>query len=220
MSDDLLWVTEAEKPAIVQLHAALTDAFPDWLSYPADMTHDLHLCRFLRGNNGDQAQTLAKLRVAISYRKELIGREEFASLRKSVGASTRLDLTLLPNASEVLRILPILSIEGSSVDGLPAVITLARFADYDAFNAFIASEGGPQKLSDFLSGMLEQRALILHNRSITEGRMVKFVDVRDLNGMSVTEFLSKGRSLFATMKQDTTPTSYSSGSSGSSNSGG
>ena len=49
------------------------------------------------------------------------------------------------------------------------------------------------KIELFLRCMLEARALVLHNRSMRERRMVKFVEVRDFNNVYVSELLAHGR---------------------------
>ena len=120
--------------------------------------------------------------------------EPYASMRKAIGESQFVDIGLLPHAQEVLPVLPLCNIEGLSA-GLPVVLTLLRFIDYSVF-----SELSTDSMAQFLRALLEQRALVLHNRSVAQRRMVKFVDVRDANGLSVTELLAKGRGLLSTIK--------------------
>jgi hypothetical protein len=118
-------------------------------------------CVQLRGHGGDEAKALEKLRHAISYRMEIISMEPYASMRKAIGESQFVDIGLLPHAQEVLPVLPLCNIEGLSA-GLPVVLTLLRFIDYSVF-----SELSTDSMAQFLRALLEQRALVLHNRSVS-----------------------------------------------------
>ncbi|KAL1522816.1 hypothetical protein AB1Y20_017786 [Prymnesium parvum] len=198
--EELQWILPEEEESIGRLHQALARELPGWPdAFPADLTHDLHLCRFLRGHQGDVEKAEGKLRDAVAYRMELIRQPPFASLRSTIGEDRRIDLSILPHAEEILRILPLRNTEGTASDGLPILLTLIRYVDFAAFDAF-HTEAGEMVLRSFVNGMLEQRALVLHNRSIAEHRMVKCVDVRDFTGGSVTEFISKGRGLLSAIK--------------------
>lgn len=65
------------------------------------------------------------------------------------------------------------------------VVAFEGFMDLAAFGAGVNDE----EFNDFLTGLLEQRAMTLHQYSMTQQRLVKFADVRDLDAMSVPSFL-------------------------------
>merc|ERR1719259_488866 len=77
------------------------------------------------------------------------------------------------------------------------MVAAPRIVDFDAF-AELESSG---KLEVFLRSHFEQRAIVLHNRSVKEGRMVKFVEVRDLNQASIATLLTRGRPLMQFVKR-------------------
>ena len=53
-----------------------------------------------------------------------------------------------------------------------------------------------EKFDTYLNCFFEQRAIVLHNLSMQQHRMVKFIELRDLNRFSVMLFLSSGTGLF------------------------
>jgi len=58
-----------------------------------------------------------------------------------------------------------------------------------------------EQIDLFLRCNIEQRALVLHNLSMQQQRMVKFVEVRDLNAVWISEIVNKGRALLARVKK-------------------
>ena len=95
-----------------------------------------------------------------------------AEMRAAIGNSTVIDMSLLPHNERVLLCLPTRSLrEGVTREGaLPVVYAPLRRVDVDIF-ATLPDE----MLESFLSAMLEQRALVLHNLSVAQQRIVKVV---------------------------------------------
>ena len=53
------------------------------------------------------------------------------------------------------------------------------------------------KFDLFFRGTLEQRALVLHNLSVAQRRMVKFYEVRDFNAVWISELMRHGQYLLS-----------------------
>ena len=195
---ELRWIDEEnERASIDAVHAILASELSDWpAAYPADLSHDLTVCRFLRGHQRKEALAAEKMVAAVRYRMELSKDPAVKSMRGAMGSKcTSLDLSLLPNHKDVLRCLPFRAgAEGESVHGLPIAIMPVRLVEPRAFGDM------SDKIELFLRCMLEARALVLHNRSMAEKRMVKFVEVRDFNCVYVSELLKHGRPFIQKLK--------------------
>ena len=195
-SEELAWIEESECAAIESVHGRLKDEFPGWPdAYPADLTHDLQICRFLRGHGQSADKAIDAIIPAIKHRMEIICEPAVAEMRQRVGQATQLDLKLVPYQEDVLRCLPFRILpEGLSTDGCPIILVALRFVEYDMVGDV------EEMVAPFLRAMMEQRALVLNNRSLLEKRMAKFVEVRDFNGAWVSSILTQGRGLVGKLK--------------------
>jgi len=106
-------------------------------------------------------------------------------------------MSLLPYSERVLQCLPTRSLrEGVTREGaLPVVYAPLRRIDVEMFATL-----PDDMLESFLSAMLEQRALVLHNLSVAQQRIVKVVDVRDFNAVWISQLLTKGKALLIKLK--------------------
>ena len=106
------------------------------------------------------------------YRMQKMKEPAIAQMRAAIGDSTLIDMALLPHSERVLRCLPTRSLrEGVTREGaLPVVYAPLRRVDVDAFATL-----PDDMLENFLSAMLEQRALVLHNLSVAQQRVIKVV---------------------------------------------
>eukprot|EP00929_Paragymnodinium_shiwhaense_P069902 TRINITY_DN3532_c0_g1_i1.p1 TRINITY_DN3532_c0_g1~~TRINITY_DN3532_c0_g1_i1.p1 ORF type:complete len:502 (-),score=85.92 TRINITY_DN3532_c0_g1_i1:61-1566(-) len=163
---------------------------------PADLRHDIGLLRFLRGNNGDVAITASLLAKAIEYRKDLASKSPYNKLLPQWARDTEVDMHKLPHADEVLQALPLRAIDGLSAGGLPILAICPKLVNFEA----LADPDFDAKLDTFFKAHLEQRAIVLHNLSLKQRRMVKFVDVRDLHGVSIPQMLARGKSFISKLK--------------------
>ncbi|CAK0802166.1 unnamed protein product [Prorocentrum cordatum] len=75
------------------------------------------------------------------------------------------------------------------------MLTAPRLMDFEAFAAV-----RKPRLDGFLKAHLEQRAVVLHNLSLQQRRMVKFVELRDLSQTSPALLLRSGRPVFKRLK--------------------
>eukprot|EP00928_Gymnodinium_smaydae_P060882 TRINITY_DN4476_c0_g5_i1.p1 TRINITY_DN4476_c0_g5~~TRINITY_DN4476_c0_g5_i1.p1 ORF type:complete len:375 (-),score=84.76 TRINITY_DN4476_c0_g5_i1:111-1235(-) len=192
---DLRWVDEETERAHIDLIRERLGA--EMEGCPEDLTHDLTIARCLRGNSNDPELACEVFAKTIKYRKELIATQVVADFRASVLDAESIDMTKLPHHEVVRKVLPVRGIEGFSLDGLPVMVAAPRLIDFAAFADLADSE----VIDTFFKCHLEQRALVLHNLSMKQKRMVKFIEVRDLNNMSVTTLLSSGRPLIAKFKE-------------------
>jgi len=179
LEGELNWISEEEKQQIDKVRAALAGKLPD--GCPEDFVHDLSIARFLRGNGNDPEVAAELYRRALEYRHGLAATSPFKEFREQFAGEVRMDLSALPNAGQILRSFPMRAVEGDSVDGLPVLFTVPRLLDVEGLEAI-----SDEALECFIRTQLEQRWLVLHNLSLQQRRMVKFVEVRDLNGASIT----------------------------------
>lgn len=165
---------------------------------PEDMAHDLSIARFLRGHGGDVVKAAEFMNRALRYRKDLVkASPEVRRVREAAAASCCVDMSQLPHASDALKVLPIRAVEGTTREGLPVMLTAARLID---FQAIVELMEQTDVFSGFLAAHFEQRSMVLHKLSLQQGRMVKFVDVRDMTGASILAMLHKGRPFIAKVK--------------------
>jgi len=97
----------------------------------------------------------------------------------------------------VLRCLPLRALDGSSSSGLPVLAVCPRLIDFEV----LADPEVNSKVEIFLKSHLEQRAIVLHNLSLQQERMVKFVELRDLAQLSIPRLLSRGHALMTVIKK-------------------
>ena len=200
LASELEWINEAtERDGIDFIHTRLRSALPGWPdAFPPDLRHDIHVCRFLRGHGCDAAKAADALLAAVQYRMELIAKEPVRRMREAMGVETctLLDLSLLPHSAEALRCLPFRTIgRGASASGLPLALVPIRCIDPRSFSEI---DGDVMEL--FMRCMLEARAVLLHSLSLQQRRMVKFVEVRDFNNVSIAELLTQGRHFIGRLK--------------------
>jgi len=183
--DELGWITDEEKQRIDDVRAALAGKLPD--GCPEDLVHDLAIARFLRGNDDNPQAAAEVCGRAVEYRHGLAASSPIKELRESLAEATVMDFSVLPHAQEVLPCLPVRVVEGGSAEGLPVLCLVPRLLDLERMEAV---EDGALRL--FVLGQLEQRWRVLHNLSLRQQRMVKFVELRDLNGASMTNLALRG----------------------------
>ena len=196
LDGELRWILDTERSAIAEVHATLARELNGWPDkFPEDMTHDIHVCRFLRGHKHDADAAAKAMTGAIKYRTAFIAQNESVrTMRANLGDT--LDLTLLPNNEEVLRCLPVRAVAKglSAGSGLPLAIVPIRLVEPRLF-----SDMG-DKLEFFIRCLLEARALVLHKLSLRQQRMVKFFEVRDFNNVHVSELILHGRHIIQNLK--------------------
>lgn len=194
--DPLGWIDEdTERGPITAVREALGSKLD---GLPEDLCDDLQICRFLRGNSNDVAIVAEKLSKAIDHRSSKIETESIKHLRATHAKSTLFFLDELPHAGQMLKYLPICLIDGTgghSVDGLPIALSVPRFLDAAAFNAL--DEEAKSNTEEFTAAMLEMRALVLHNLSHAQKRMVKLLDVRDMTQTNIPSLIKDGRGLIS-----------------------
>jgi len=185
MGDNELQGCTEEELLLVQ---ELRDRTPQLEGHPEHITDQMNLLRFLRGFGGLEEAT-------VRLHEMLVWRAENQELLQAVAACTPAGLTsgdtnLLPGADKLTAILPLRYVQGNSLQGLPlncvyvGQIDLARFGNEVSDEEFLA----------FITSFVEQRAIVLHNLKATHpGLLVKSVEVRDLDMLSVTTFMASPR---------------------------
>lgn len=192
MLEELSWISGEEQQRIDGVRSILAGKLPD--DCPEDFVHDLAIARFLRGNDNDPEVAAEKYGRSLEYRRNLIAGEPFKGFRERQAGATAMDLSALPSAEEVTRCLPVRSLVGDSADGLPVLCMVPRLLDLEGMDAL-----SDECLGSFVRAQLEQRWMVLHNLSMQQKRMVKFVEVRDLNGASMTNLVMNGSRLITRM---------------------
>jgi hypothetical protein len=127
---------------------------------------------------------------------DLIAQPKVRAMRELIGDGLFADTSVVPHFEEIGCILANRCITGTS-DGLPIAITPVRQIDMRGAQKSELDE----QIDLFLRCNIEQRALVLHNLSMQQQRMVKFVEVRDLNAVWISEIVNKGRALLARVKK-------------------
>eukprot|EP00927_Polykrikos_kofoidii_P031258 TRINITY_DN26907_c0_g1_i1.p1 TRINITY_DN26907_c0_g1~~TRINITY_DN26907_c0_g1_i1.p1 ORF type:complete len:435 (-),score=67.51 TRINITY_DN26907_c0_g1_i1:32-1300(-) len=195
--DQLRWPGDAEEQALIaKVREIVCDV--DLSGLPEDVCDDLQIARFLRGNANDPQASAAFFSESVAYRRELQQDESIQAMRRGSANLDIPDLKLLPYADEMLRINPMMMV-GFTTSKLPVMVTCPRFLDFETFGDCVGKDF--PKYEAFLKGMLEQRALILHNLSHKQGRMAKFVDIRDFNQVPVTKLVSHATNAMGKIKQ-------------------
>ena len=98
-SADLDYPSSTELAAIADIHAAVAKELPDWPdAYAEELRHDVHVCRFLRGNQRDVARAAERLAACVKYRTEFNARPEVKAMRAAMGD----DCTELNRARQAL----------------------------------------------------------------------------------------------------------------------
>ena len=194
---ELDWIRADEQPLVDAIQASLAEQLPGWpTDFAANLTHDLHACRFLRGHKHDVEKASAAMLGSVKYRTDLSQQPPVAAMRAAMGEGcTYIDLAAIPNSAEVLRCLPFRTVaDGRSVSGLPLAIVPMRLVDPKAFHDMA------DRVEFFMRCMLEARAIVLHNLSLEQSRMVKFVEIRDFNNVYVSEMITHGRPFIQRLK--------------------
>jgi len=162
---------------------------------PEDFVHDLSMCRFLRGHGGDPQEAARFMRKAIEYRLDLISKSPVKEIRERLGGCEQVDLEMLPRAEELLDCFPVRVIRGRSMDSLPIICSAVRLADFRKLESF-----GDVARDDFILAQLEQRWMVLHNLSKKQRRMVKYFEIRDMNGAAISTLMSEGTNQLSKIK--------------------
>lgn len=190
METELEWIQEDEEPLIEEMRAILGP-----LDCPEDLSDDLSFCRFLRGHGKNPKEAAEYMQKAIDYRLELISRSPIKEVRDQLASAMEVDLNILPRARELLPCFPVRVIHGRSMNALPIIASVVRLTDFKTLEAY-----GDEARDDFLLAQLEQRWMVLHNLSQKQRRMVKYFEVRDMNGAAITTLLSEGANQLSKIK--------------------
>ena len=171
-----------ELESISKMRAALPDGALD--AHSEDVTSDVAFCRFLRGHSNNQEKATQYYEAMLLWRKE---NEAMLSKTRATFGSDAIedDPSLLPHAEKVLPIIKMLEGSNATWDGLPISAMFPGFNDLEAFSSQITDD----EFSEFVTGMLEQRFVILHRQSLLQKRMVKYVEVRELDTLAVSKLL-------------------------------
>ena len=192
--DALDWLDDGERELIGWMRSSLAN---ELASAPVELRHDHQFARFLRGHGHNVERATEKMRGALRFRTALAAKEPYRSCHAAAPGRTAIDLTVLPHAEWVLRYLPVRTVEGTTADELPLSLSVTRLFDFEQR----LSAGKDAQVDEFLTAMIEQRALVVHNLSVKQQRLVKCVDLRDLTGTSVKEIITRGRHTLAKMQR-------------------
>ena len=176
-------INDEERAQIAELRGRCAEELGAVPEHAADLVHDYHLARFLRGHQGieKQAKMLAN---ALAYRTRLRSELKHRALWDACRAAGSIDLSVLPHAATILKMLPIRALEGGSVDGLPVSCSISSRIDLPGFEA-----ADDEQVEEFLTCLVEQRAIVCHTLSVKEDRMAKVMEMRDLTNVSVVTML-------------------------------
>lgn len=191
------WITPEEADDIARLRSQL-DAreLAQLQAAPADIRHDLMLCRFLRGHGKKALQAL---------RSHLRYRQENHALLERVRANLPPDLDefnldLCPGNSQFELMFATLQCPASqgTNDGMMLSLMPLQFFNVASWTA---SEFGP--FLEWFLATVEMRSICLHNQSLKERRMAKVTEARDCVGFKFFNFFGSlmGMRRFATMLQ-------------------
>jgi len=195
LDHDLRWVDEeTERANIDEIRLRFAD---DLKGCTEDMTHDIAIARFLRGHNNDLEESAEFFINALRARKEMFASSgPIAEFRAANMDAVQIDPSVLPFYKEAGYVLPLRGLVGCTSDNLPVIASSPRFIDYEA----IADKIDTDEMDIFLKCCFEQRAIVLHNLSMQQKRMVKLIDLRDLNQFSILTLLTTGRALVSKLK--------------------
>jgi hypothetical protein len=179
------------------VQAALSAEFEGWpAAYPTDLTHDINVARFLRGHGGQASRAIPVMIGAVRYRSELFNEPAVRQMRETIGQGTFADPLHVPHFDELQDILPNRCVPGAAAGALPLSVSPIRQADLMML-ADGANAERDAKFDLFFRCTLEQRALVLHNLSVAQRRMVKFYEIRDFNAVWVSELMRHGQYLLS-----------------------
>ena len=198
MDSDLEWIKEgAERGEVDAVQAALAAEFEGWpAAFPTDLTHDINVARFLRGHGGQASRAIPVMIGAVRYRSELFNEPAVRQMRETIGQGTFADPLHVPHFDELQDILPNRCVPGAAAGALPLSVSPIRQADLMML-ADGANAERDAKFDLFFRCTLEQRALVLHNLSVAQRRMVKFYEVRDFNAVWISELMRHGQYLLS-----------------------
>jgi len=152
---------------------------------PEHITDQMNLLRFLRGFGGLEQATV-KLHEMLQWRAE--NHEVLQAVAASTPAGlTCGDTSILPNADKMTSVLSMHYVQGASLSGLPLNCEYVGQIDLSR----LGSEVSDEELLTFMTCYVEQRAMVLHNlKTAHEGKLVKMIELRDLDMLSVTTFMA------------------------------
>lgn len=182
MDSELLWPTAAELEQAATLRGQV-----DLSGCPEDVSHDLNIVRFLRGNDHDLEVARTKMQDMVDFRRSN-GLADLGAIRAALGevATMSEDLRAIPHAEDLLAWAPFQLQTTGSRDGLPMMFVQPRYVDAERLGAL-----APEVFAAFMVGIFEHRSMLLHKMSIEQHRMMKVLDIRDLTDVGVTEIFSK-----------------------------
>jgi hypothetical protein len=188
MEADLDWIRPDEEANVAAVRSELrgiNDA-------PEDLTHDIVIARFLRGHNNDVATAASFMKKATEHRMPFLEQDSVKAMRARMdtvdGSDLRildLDLAFGHQASAFKQTLPYIVLKELTPKRLP--VALSRPAMFSPDLILKAMDSG--KLEEWNVLYLEWRSLLLHKMSLSQRRMVKFVEVRDMTHLAVLQFL-------------------------------
>jgi hypothetical protein len=184
MDEDLEWVGEAEAELIAQMRESVDKEV--LAAEPVEIQHDLCFLRFLRGHGGNVEEAVKFYNAMLSWR--LANREALQSLRAGFDSVSdwRDMIRAIPHAAKVGPLTPIRQLDGRSISNLPLACMCVGFFDLALWGSNITDE----EFQQWMLGLLELRCMRLHAESVEQHKLVKFVDMRDLDGISITALLS------------------------------
>ena len=182
-------ITDAERVQICTLRSTCAKELEAASRY-AELVHDYSLARFLRGHPAGVEAAATALSASLTYRTELRANEAHSALWAACAKADEIDVTILPHAETMLKFLPFRTLQGGSVFSTPVGCALSKFLDLPGFDAVDGTIVG-----EFIACYVEQRAILLHKLSVRDGRMVKFIEMRDLTNMSVAGILKNASAL-------------------------
>eukprot|EP00746_Dinoflagellata_sp_MGD_P056455 gnl/MRDRNA2_/MRDRNA2_24432_c0_seq2.p1 gnl/MRDRNA2_/MRDRNA2_24432_c0~~gnl/MRDRNA2_/MRDRNA2_24432_c0_seq2.p1 ORF type:complete len:339 (+),score=52.39 gnl/MRDRNA2_/MRDRNA2_24432_c0_seq2:339-1355(+) len=162
-----------------------------WMLY---FRNDLNLIRFLRGAEGRFEEAASKLRYAIDFRAK--NAKRLAEVQALFPDPFVFSLSHVWKANQILSHLPILKLQGKNKDGLHVFVNTVRLLDPSSWTPEIFDV-----YDDFILGLLELRSAALHEQSMAEHRMAKFVEIRDFLDVSIPILLVRSMQILKKIGQ-------------------
>eukprot|EP00931_Biecheleriopsis_adriatica_P093750 TRINITY_DN67475_c0_g1_i1.p1 TRINITY_DN67475_c0_g1~~TRINITY_DN67475_c0_g1_i1.p1 ORF type:complete len:463 (+),score=57.15 TRINITY_DN67475_c0_g1_i1:35-1390(+) len=191
------WITADEAEQIGRLRSELdTEELAQLETSPADIRHDLMMCRFLRGHGKKAPQAL---RAHLRYRRE--NRAMLERIRASLPPDLEeFDLARCPRNSEFEHMFATLQLPSSqgTNEGMMASLMSIKFFNLASWTACDFDH-----FLEWIIATIEMRSVCLHNQSLKQRRLAKCTEVRDCTGFRFSRFFSSlaGVRRFATILQ-------------------
>jgi hypothetical protein len=184
MDADIEWISKEEAASIEQMRQSIDQEA--LAAEPLEVQHDLCFLRFLRGHGGNVEEANIFFNNMLTWRQ--MNKEALQAIRAGFdGASDLSDLMqAIPHADKVGPLTPISQLDGRSVSNLPLACMCVGFFDLALWGSSITDE----EFQSWMLGMLELRMIRLHKESLETNKLAKFVDMRDLDGISITALLA------------------------------